>query len=250
MPKGRKKITTKAFAMENKNDAYEFVRSQVKSGRQAFVVCPLIEDNPKLELSSTNAIYKEFKTLIFRDLKVGLIHGKLNRKKQDEVMRKFRKNEFDILVATTILEVGIDIPNASVMLIQNAERFGLSQLHQMRGRIGRGEHESFCLLLTDLKTEEAQARVKAFVSNSDGFAIAEEDLKLRGPGEFFGERQHGLAELKIADPLKQFHLLKSAREEAFKLLEADPKLTNRQNEEIRKQLYKRFPEFERFLNVA
>ncbi|MBI5872568.1 MAG: ATP-dependent DNA helicase RecG [Candidatus Omnitrophica bacterium] len=250
LPKGRKKIETKAFSLEEKEEAYEFVRTQVKFGRQAFVVCPLIEENPKLEISSAKAIYKEFSQKIFKDLKVGLIHGRLKRDEQEDVMVKFRQGELDILVATTILEVGIDVPNATVMLIEHAERFGLSQLHQMRGRIGRGEHASFCLLLAQPNTEDAQARIKVFVEESDGFKIAEEDLKIRGPGEFFGERQSGLTELKIADPLKQFHLLKSAREEATKLLNADPKLQARPNTEIKKQLYKRFPEFEKFMMVG
>jgi ATP-dependent DNA helicase RecG len=250
LPKGRKKIETKAFNIDKKEEAYEFVRAQVKCGRQAFVVCPLIEENPKLEVSSAKAIYKEFSQKIFKDLKVGLIHGRLKRDEQEEAMLKFRQGELDILVATTILEVGIDVPNATVMLIEHAERFGLSQLHQMRGRIGRGEHASFCLLLAQPNTEDAQARIKVFVEESDGFKIAEEDLKIRGPGEFFGERQSGLTELKIADPLKQFHLLKSAREEAAKLLNADPKLQARPNVEIKKQLYKRFPEFEKFMMVG
>ncbi|HAJ56806.1 MAG TPA: DNA helicase RecG [Candidatus Omnitrophica bacterium] len=250
LPKGRKKVETKALDLGNKDEAYAFVRSQIKAGRQAFVICPLIEENPKLELASAKALFKEFSQKVFKDLKVGLIHGRLKKPEQEKVMQEFRDGKCDILVATTILEVGIDIPNATVMLIEHAERFGLSQLHQMRGRIGRGEHESFCLLLTEPNTEDAQARIKAFVAYSDGFKIAEEDLKIRGPGEFFGERQSGLTELKIADPLKQFHLLKSAREEATKLLGADPKLASRPNAEIKKQLYKRFPEFEKFMMVG
>lgn len=250
LPKGRKKVETKALDLANKDEAYGFVRAQIKAGRQAFVICPLIEENPKLELASAKALYREFSQKIFRDLRVGLIHGRLKKLEQEKVMQEFRDGKCDILVATTILEVGIDIPNATVMLIEHAERFGLSQLHQMRGRIGRGEHESYCLLLTEPNTEDAQARIKAFVAYSDGFKIAEEDLKIRGPGEFFGERQSGLTELKIADPLKQFHLLKSAREEAMKLLGADAKLSARPNAEIKKQLYKRFPGFEKFMMVG
>lgn len=250
LPKGRKKIETRALGLGNKDEAYAFVRSQIKAGRQAFVICPLIEESPKLELASAKALYREFSQKIFRDLKVGLIHGRLKKAEQEKVMQEFRDGKCDILVATTILEVGIDIPNATVMLIEHAERFGLSQLHQMRGRIGRGEHEAYCLLLTEPNTEDAQARIKAFVANSDGFKIAEEDLKIRGPGEFFGERQSGLTELKIADPLKQFHLLKSSREEAIRLLTADPSLESRPNQEVRRQLYKRFPEFEKFMMVG
>lgn len=250
LPKGRRTVETKAISLENRGEAYEFVRSQVKSGRQAFVVCPLIEENLKLEVSSAKVIYKEFSQKIFKDLRVGLIHGRLKKDEQEKVMVKFRQGLLDILVATTILEVGIDVPNATVMVIEHAERFGLSQLHQMRGRIGRGEYASFCLLLADPKTEDALARIKVFVAEADGFKIAEEDLKIRGPGEFFGERQSGLAELKIADPLKQFYLLKGAREEAVKLLSADSRLESRQNLEIKRQLYRRFPGFENFLNAV
>lgn len=250
LPQGRKEIKTQSFVPDQKALAYDFIRDQVKQGRQAYVVCPLIEDNPKLELSSAKAIYKEFSQRVFKEFRVGLIHGRLKREEQESVMLEFRKGTLDILVATTILEVGIDVANATVMLIEHAERFGLSQLHQMRGRIGRGGHESFCLLLSDPKTEDAQARIKVMMETCDGFRIAEEDLKLRGPGEFFGERQHGLTELKIADPLKQFHLLKSSREEAGRLLSADPELEARPNQEIKRQLYHRFPEFEKFMMVG
>ncbi len=250
LPRGRKKIITKVFDTTDKLSAYKFVESQVELGRQAYVICPVIEENPKIELSAAKTIYNEFSSKIFKDFRVGLIHGRLNKYEQEEVMRKFREKELDILVATIILEVGIDVANATVMLIENAQRYGLSQLHQMRGRIGRGELESYCLLIDDSNAEGAADRLKVFVENSDGFKIAEEDLKLRGPGEFFGERQHGLTELKIADPLRQFHLLKAAREEVVRLLKDDPKLEKRPNIEIKNQLYKRFPEFERFLNVA
>jgi ATP-dependent DNA helicase RecG len=250
LPKGRKEIKTQSFALDQKALAYDFIKDQVELGRQAYVVCPLIEENPKLELSSAKAIHKEFSQQIFKDLRVGLIHGRLKRPEQERVMLALRKGKLDILVATTILEVGIDVANATVMLIEHAERFGLSQLHQMRGRIGRGEHASFCLLLSDPKTEDAQARIKVMLETGDGFRIAEEDLKIRGPGEFFGERQHGLTELKIADPLKQFHLFKSSREEVVRLLSVDPKLEARPNQEIKRQLYQRFPEFEKFMMVG
>ncbi|MFH0940710.1 MAG: ATP-dependent DNA helicase RecG [Candidatus Omnitrophota bacterium] len=250
LPQGRKKIQTLLYELERRHDAYEFLRSHVKAGRQAYIIYPLIEESPTLMLASAKRMYKEFSQDIFKELKVGLVHGKLKKEEQDRVMAKFRDGALDILVATTILEVGIDVPNATVMLIEHAERFGLSQLHQMRGRIGRGTFESYCLLVAEPKTEQAQSRVGVLQSCSDGFQIAEEDLRLRGPGEFFGERQHGLTELKIADPLKQFHLLKSSREEAMKLLNDDPKLEKRQNAQIKKQLYRRFPGFEQFIMVG
>ncbi|MFB3919362.1 MAG: ATP-dependent DNA helicase RecG [Candidatus Velamenicoccus archaeovorus] len=250
MPAGRGKIMTQALAIEERQKAYDFVREEVKKGRQAYLIYPLVEESEKLELRAAKSMYKEFKDEIFKDLKVGLVYGKMKRDEQEKTMKKFRDGKIDVLVATTVLEVGIDVANATVMVIEHAERFGLSQLHQMRGRIGRGVHESHCLLVADPKSEDAQARIKAFVATTDGFKIAEEDLKIRGPGEFFGERQHGLADLKIADPLAQMHLLKAAREDAHKLIERDPKLADPKNAELKRQLYRRFPEFERFVEVG
>lgn len=250
LPKGRKKINTALYGSSERQTVYDFIKTQVRQGRQAYIVYPLIEENPKLALNSAKSMYKDFSQDVFKEFKVGLIHGKLDRNEQKEVMQKFRDGSLDILVATTILEVGIDVPNVSVILIEHAERFGLSQLHQMRGRIGRGEHESFCFLLSEPQTPEAEARLKVLVAHTDGFRIAEEDLKIRGPGEFFGERQSGLTELKIADPLTQMHLLKSSREEVVRLLNNDPKLLARQNQELKKQLHKRFPEFEKFVEVG
>jgi ATP-dependent DNA helicase RecG len=250
LPKGRKKINTALYGLSERRRAYDFVKVQIRQGRQAYIVYPLIEENPRLALSSAKSMYKEFCQDIFKEFRLGLIHGKLDRHEQEEVMKQFRSGALDILIATTILEVGIDVPNVNVILIEHAERFGLSQLHQMRGRIGRGEHESFCIFLADPNTEEAQARLNVLVTQLDGFRIAEEDLKIRGPGEFFGERQSGLTELKIANPLTQMHLLKSAREEVVRLLNNDPKLEARQNQELKKQLHKRFPEFERFVEVG
>lgn len=250
MPKGRGRIDTKFYPLESRNEVYELVRQEVAQGRQAYVIYPLVEESERLELSAAKTMYKEFRDKVFKDLKVGLVHGKMKRQEQEKTMSSFRDGRINVLVATTVLEVGIDVANATVMIIEHAERFGLAQLHQMRGRIGRGVHESICLLLTEPKTEDARARLKAFTETTDGFRIAEEDLKIRGPGEFFGERQHGLAELKIADPLAQMHLLKAAREDANRVLERDPKLSDPKNAELRRQLYRRFPEFEKFIEVG
>lgn len=250
MPQGRKRINTALFPFAGRGKVYDFVRTQVKEGRQAYLVYPIIEETPRLELSSAKSMYKEFSMDIFKDLRVGLVHGRLKQREQEKVMAGFRRGDLDILVATTVLEVGIDVPNATVMVVAHAERFGLSQLHQMRGRIGRGPYESYCFLVAEPQTEDAQARLRVLVENLDGFVVAEEDLKIRGPGEFFGERQHGLTELRIGDPLTQMHLLKYAREEAVRLLSDDPELEKRPNQEIKRQLYKRFPEFERFIEVG
>jgi ATP-dependent DNA helicase RecG len=165
-------------------------------------------------------------------------------------MQGFKQRQLDILVSTTVLEVGIDIPSATCMIVQHAERFGLSQLHQLRGRVGRGAKESFCLLISDAATEEARARLEAMVRYNDGFRIAEEDLKIRGPGEFFGKRQHGLTELKIANPLNQMQLLKKARQEAIKVIQIDPRLELRQNVLIKEKLVQRFPEYEKLMVVG
>ncbi|MFA5039881.1 MAG: ATP-dependent DNA helicase RecG [Candidatus Omnitrophota bacterium] len=250
MPKGRGRIETRLFSRENRSQVYEMVRGQVCQGRQAFLIYPLVEESERLELSAAKTMYKEFKNDVFKDLKIGLVHGKMKRCEQEKAMSGFREGRLDILVATTVLEVGIDVPNATVMVIEHAERFGLAQLHQMRGRIGRGSYESQCLLLADPRTEDAQARLKAFTQTTDGFQIAEEDLKIRGPGEFFGERQHGLTNLKIADPLAQMHLLKAAREDAHHVLERDPKLADPKNAELKRQMHRRFSEFERFIEVG
>jgi len=165
-------------------------------------------------------------------------------------MLKFKQGQLDILVATTVLEVGIDIPNATCMIIEHAERFGLAQLHQLRGRVGRGKEQSFCILVSDPFTKEARARIGAMVKYNDGFRIAEEDLKIRGPGEFFGQRQHGLAELKIANPLTQLQLLNKAREEAIRLINIDPHLNMRQNSLLKEKLLQRFPGYETYVAVG
>lgn len=250
LPAGRQRVSTEWFFEDERLDVFERVRGELKAGRQAFIVYPVTKNNPKLELASARSMFKEFRDKIFKEFRVGLIHGKLKRTEQEAVMRDFRSGGIDILVATSVLEVGIDVPNASVMVIEHADRFGLSQLHQMRGRIGRGPYPSFCYLLADEATQEAGVRLKAMVEYLDGFKIAEEDLRLRGPGEYFGARQHGLTGLKIANPLTQMHLLKAAREEAVRLVDKDPFFNSRPHQEIRRQLYRRYPEFERFVEVG
>lgn len=250
LPKGRKKITSLFYESCQKNEAYQFIKQHLDVKRQAYIVYPLIEESPKLLLASAKKMYQEFSEDIFKDYKLGLIHGRLSKKEQKAVMKKFREGQLDLLIATTILEVGIDVPNASVILIEHAERFGLSQLHQMRGRIGRGDVESFCLFLGEPNTDQARARLKTIVEHHDGFKIAEEDLKIRGPGEFFGERQHGLTDLKIADIVTQMDIFKLARSEAENLVGDDINLEKRQNEKLKKELYRRFPEFEKFIEVG
>ncbi|MFH0877958.1 MAG: ATP-dependent DNA helicase RecG [Candidatus Omnitrophota bacterium] len=250
MPLGPKRITTMRYAQDQKAQAYDFLKNRIKQGEQAFVVYPLIEDSPKLALASAKSMHQEFSEKIFKDFRVGLIHGKVSNEEQDRIMQEFKEGKIQVLVATTIVEVGIDVPQVSLLLIENAERFGLSQLHQIRGRIGRKGQEAHCLVVSDATTEDAKARLDVFVKSLDGFDISEEDLRIRGPGEFFGERQHGLSELRIANPLRQMHILKAAREEAIRLVNADSNLADRQNQELRRQLYRRFPYFEKFIEVG
>ncbi len=223
LPPGRQPVRTKRVDPLKRQGAYSFVRQQVKMGRQAFIICPLIEES---EIIETRAAKQEFERLsreVFPDLRLGLLHGRMGIQEKNRVMESFHKRELDILVSTPVVEVGIDVPNATVMMIEGADRFGLSQLHQLRGRIGRGEHESYCILLTDSPSGEAAERLAIIEKTNDGFVIAEEDLRLRGPGEFFGTRQSGFPDLKMAT-LSDTKLLELARTEAGRLLQSDPSL--------------------------
>ena len=224
MPKGRQKIITKLVAPANRGLAYKFIKNQIKKGRQVFVICPLIEESDVLEVRSATEEYEKLSKKIYPDLNVGLLHGKMKPKEKEEIMKRFIKREIDILVSTSVIEVGIDIPNASVMLIEGADRFGLAQLHQFRGRVGRGKHQSFCFLFTDSTSATTARRLKALIKSNNGFELAEQDLKIRGPGELVGVRQSGLPDLAMAS-LSDAELIKNAREEAEALIEEDNKLS-------------------------
>ena len=250
LPAGRIPIKTMHFEQKNIQKAYAIAREELRSGRQAYIIYPVIEESYALDISGAKKMFTELKSKEFKDFKLGLIHGQLKTKEQDEIMLKFKNKELDLLISTTILEVGIDITNATCMIIDFAERFGLSQLHQLRGRIGRGKLQSFCILISNALSQEASARLQAMVASSDGFRISEEDLKIRGPGEFFGIRQHGLAELKIANPLTQMQLLKAAREEAIVLLKQDSRLEERPHQLLKLKLLQRFPEYEKLMLVG
>lgn len=224
MPIGRQKIITKLVAPANRDLAYKFIRDQIKKGRQAFVICPLIEESDFLEVRSATEEYEKLKNKIYPDLNIGLLHGRMKPKEKEEVMKKFSSGEVHILVSTSVVEVGIDIPNASVMLIEGADRFGLAQLHQFRGRVGRGKYQSFCFLFTDSTSSTTGRRLNALVKSDNGFELAEKDLQIRGPGELVGIRQSGLPDLAMAS-LSDAELIKTAREEAEKLISADEKLS-------------------------
>ncbi len=250
LPPGRLPVETMSFSENARGEAYAIARDQLRQGRQGYIIYPVIEDSYALDIAGAKRRYEELSRGEFRGFRVGLLHARLKQKEQDETMSKFKEKKLDLLVATTVLEVGIDIPNATCMIIEEAERFGLAQLHQLRGRVGRGGLESFCVLVSDNSRPEANARLESLVKYSDGFRIAEEDLKLRGPGEFFGRRQHGLAELRIANPLTQMQLLKRSREEAVNLVKNDSRLELKANVPLREELLKRFPEYDRLILVG
>ena len=215
LPPGRTPIATRCVADDQSPKVWEFVRKQVAAGHQAYVVYPVIAENEESELKAAIKMYRELSGKIFADLKVGLLHGRLDADLKDQVMRMFQRGELQILVATTVIEVGVDVPNATVMVIEHAERFGLAQLHQLRGRIGRGAARSYCILMTGGKvSEEGQRRLDAMVRTNDGFQIAELDLELRGPGEFFGTRQAGLPSFRVANLMRDAQLLEAAKREA------------------------------------
>jgi len=223
LPPGRREIKTHWLLPRERERAYSFLRSQIEQGHQAFVICPLVEESEKIEAKAAVEEHGRLQKVIFPDLKLGLLHGRLKGEEKEAVMAAFKRGEFDILVSTSVVELGIDVPNATVMLVEGANRFGLAQLHQFRGRVGRSEYQSYCLLLSDSATSQAEERLRAIESTQDGFALAEKDLELRGPGEFFGTRQSGLPNLKLAG-LGDVRILEQARTEAQALFSEDPGL--------------------------
>ena len=235
LPPGRRQVLTRLVPPERRDAAYSFVRMEISNGRQAFVICPLIEESETVEARAATEEYQRLSSEIFPDLRLGLLHGRMASRDKEEVMRRFRDGEIDILVSTAVVEVGIDVPNASVMVVEGAHRFGLSQLHQFRGRVGRGGHKSYCLLLSEYSSPEASERLAAVEQIHDGFQLAEADLSLRGPGDFFGTRQSGLPTLRVAR-LSDLDLLKVAREEAAELLRGDPDLQQPSHEPLGREV--------------
>ena len=237
LPPGRQKVDTFAVDESYRARLNGFIRKLVGEGRQVFVVCPMVEENEELPtpLKSAEEHAKEL-AATFPDLRVACVHGKMKPKDKDAVMAAFVRGEADILVSTTVIEVGVDVPNAALMIVENAERFGLSQLHQLRGRVGRGKHKSWCILVSDNDSEEVKARLSILCKTSDGFKISEEDLRLRGPGDFFGSRQHGLPATHLADLGGNAQVLQRAQQEATALLSRDPDLSAQENRALRERV--------------
>ena len=239
MPKGRIPIKTYGVDTGYRERIYNFIKKYIEHGFQAYIVCPLIEEGVS-EKASAVKYFEKLKAQHFTDIPIGLLHGKMKQKEKDEVMARFKDNEIKLLVSTTVIEVGVDVPNAVVMVIENAEQFGLSQLHQLRGRVGRGTEQSHCILITDSRSEYTKARIDTMVRTSDGFEIANEDLRLRGPGDFFGSKQHGLPELKIADMSSDVEILQETKILSEEILKNDPKLTKTENAGLRKLVTRLF----------
>ncbi|MCC0717244.1 ATP-dependent DNA helicase RecG [Clostridioides sp. ZZV14-6105] len=241
LPPGRQPIETLAIEKSKRDRAYNnLVRREVESGRQVYIVCPLVEESEAIEAKSAVELVEELRAEYFSDLRLGLLHGKMKSSEKDEVMSNFKNKEIDILVSTTVIEVGVNVPNATLMIIENAERFGLAQLHQLRGRVGRGSHKSYCVLIYDSKTDVCRQRMSIMEETNDGFRISEKDLEIRGPGEFFGTRQHGLPELKVANLFKHIKILKLAQQEARYILGEDNNLQLKENIPLKNEIIDKF----------
>jgi ATP-dependent DNA helicase RecG len=243
LPAQRPPITTFWFDESKRQFVYTFIREEIGKGRQVYIVYPRILKKEGSNIKSAAAMYNELQDKAFPDLKLALIHGRMPSKDKEMIMKKFKEGGYHILVSTVVIEVGIDIPNASLMVVENAERFGLAQLHQLRGRIGRGVFQSYCILLGSAATETAQRRLSKMTETQDGFEISEEDLQLRGPGEFLGTRQHGIPELKIGNIVKDFEIMEDARKEAFALVSQDPTLSDPRNYMIKQRLLERYEDY-------
>ena len=240
MPVGRTPIQTRVITESKRPQAMQFMAEQVKKGRQAYVVYPLVAESEKIDLKNATDEFEKLK-LQFPAIRFGLLHGKMKSSEKDEIMTQFRQHQLDVLVSTTVIEVGVDVPNSTMMIIEHSERFGLSQLHQLRGRVGRGEHKSFCIMIMGYAvSQETRERVEFMEKTTDGFKVAEFDLQIRGPGEFMGARQSGLPGFKMANLVRDVEILKSARDSAFQILADDPKLKRKENEALREELLKSF----------
>lgn len=240
LPPGRKPVKTYAVDESMRTRINNFIRRKVQEGRQVYIVCPLVEESDAIDAKSALETAERIAKIDFPDLRVGLIHGKMKSKEKEEIMNDFVEGKIDILVSTTVIEVGVNVPNATVMVVENAERFGLAQLHQLRGRVGRGEHQSYCILYNSGDSEIARQRMKIMEKTNDGFVISEKDLELRGPGDFFGTRQHGIPDLKIANLYRDIEILKTAQKAALELMEQDRFLEKPENRLLKSKISEKF----------
>ena len=240
LPPNRKKIETFAVRKGMTERVNQFIRKQIDAGRQAYIVCPLVEENEELGLKSVIELEEKYKNETFSNYKVAYLHGKMKAKEKDEIMEKFKNGEIQILIATTVIEVGVNVPNASIMVVENAERFGLAQLHQLRGRVGRGEYQSYCILKFDGNSETIRQRMKVMCDTNDGFIISEKDLELRGSGDFFGTEQHGIPEFKIANLFEDMGTLKKVQKIAMQIMADDPLLEKEKNAKLNELIKSKF----------
>ncbi|MFR6185147.1 MAG: helicase-related protein [Lawsonibacter sp.] len=254
LPPGRTPVETYVVHEDKRQRMYNFVRRLVGEGRQAYIICPAVEEKAedggqggqwaqaeaRPDLKAVTTYAETLRTQVFPDLRVAFLHGKMRPREKEAVMSSFAAGEIDVLVSTTVVEVGVDVPNAALIVVENAECFGLSQLHQLRGRVGRGKHQSYCVLITNTRSPDSLARLRTLASTTDGFRIAEEDLKLRGPGDFFGSRQHGLPQLALADLSGDLRLLQEAQAAARSLLQSDPGLTRPENRPVLERVRRLF----------
>lgn len=234
-PPGRKEIETISIHKNKRKEAYQLIKKSLESGKQAYVVCPLIEASEHIEAVSVETLYQELKAY-FKPLNIGLLHGNMKENEKNEIMTKFSNNHINLLVSTSVIEVGIDVPNATIMMVEDAQRFGLAQLHQLRGRVGRGLEKSYCILVNNGNSEMANQRIKIMKNSNDGFIIAEKDMELRGPGELFGTKQHGLPELKIASVIRDFEMMKRGEQAVKKIIKEDETLSDRENKKLKKKV--------------
>ncbi|TCO78990.1 ATP-dependent DNA helicase RecG [Marinisporobacter balticus] len=240
LPPGRKKIKTHVADETKRKNIYHFAKKRIESGRQVYIVAPLVEDSEHIDAKSAQELYLEIKENYLKDCSVGLLHGKMKSSEKDETMDRFKKGEIQVLVSTTVIEVGVNVPNASIIIIENSERFGLAQLHQLRGRVGRGQYQSHCILLNYSKSPLSKERMEIMEETNNGFIISEKDLELRGPGEFFGTRQHGLPELRIANLFKHINILKQVQKEAEILMNEDKTLSLEKNSALKNRIIHQF----------